>query len=134
MGISPDLADYLVKNIQEISFIRQGSKEKVLQLSISRADALKNEKVSNFLTEMHSWFTMNASGYVSASLETDKYSNIFPYQFYGSVNFDGADPTNQFYVFQFTYTPKIINTTVKVERKTLWKKIRSMISGINQRT
>jgi len=43
MGISPDLADYLVKNIQEISFIRQGSKEKVLQLSISRADALKNE-------------------------------------------------------------------------------------------
>lgn len=134
MGISSELADYLIKNIQEVSFIRGNSKQQVLQITISRADALNNERISNVLTEVHSWFAMNATGYTSAFIETDKYSNIFPYQFYGSVNFEGADPTKQFYVFQFTYTPKVFTHQVKIERKTLWTKIRRWISGINQRT
>lgn len=129
MGISPELADFLIKNAKEISFVKSNSIQYVLQLTVTKAEMLKNEKISNVIYELHSWFMLNANGQVAAFIETDKYSSIFPYQFYATIPFDGMSPESQHYVFQFTYTPKVSVTKV-TERKTIWNTLKKYVQNL----
>jgi len=131
MGISPEVADFLIKNAKEVSFMMGNSRQTVLQVTVTKADILKNEKTSNIISELHSWFILNSTGQVVAFIETDKHSNIFPHQFYATIPFDGMAPETQHYVFQFTYIPKVSITKV-TERKTLWNTLKKFVQ--NRRT
>lgn len=122
MNISEDLTSFLSKNLGEVNVGVKERKQTILEVSISKADILTSQKMANILGEIHGWFMFNNTSGTAAYVEMEKYSNVFPYQFYATIPFEGIDPKLQVYVFQFTFSPKITFEPMgKVkERKSLW--------------
>lgn len=120
-NISSELTSFLLKNLNEITVGKEDRKQKILQVAITKEDVLTSQTMANVLNEIHGWFMFNNTSGTSAYIEMDRYSNVFPYQFYATIPFEGIDPKSQVYVFQFTYSPKVggFQPAVK-ERKSLW--------------
>jgi hypothetical protein len=129
MIISNEVTSFLVKNMNEVSVRRSQINEKILQVSVSRSDVLKNQMTANIVTEIHNWFMFNATTSNVAYIEMEKYSDVFPYQWYATVPFEGVDPSTQFYVFQFTFSPKLeISAVYSKPRKSVWSFIKSKLN------
>ncbi len=126
INISEDLQLFIVDNCKEISIIKNENKYKLLQVTITKSDIMKNEILSNIVAEMSSWFMFNVTSGNLAYLDLEEYAEVVPYQFYATVPFEGIDPCSQVYVFQFTFQPKI-QIKKKVERKSLVSKIKKYI-------
>jgi len=126
INISEDLQMFIVNNCNEVSVIKNNNKYKLLQVTITKSDIMKDENLSNLLTEMSSWIMFNVTSGNLAYLDLEKYSEVVPYQFYATVPFEGTDPKSQVYVFQFTFEPKI-QVKKKVERKSLVSKLKKYI-------
>lgn len=116
---------FIVNNCKEVSIIKNENKYKLLQVTITKSDIMKNELLANMVTEMSSWFMFNVTSGSLAYLDLEKYAEVVPYQFYATVPFEGIDPCSQVYVFQFTFQPKI--QIKKVERKSLLSKLKKYI-------
>ena len=125
INISEDLQMFIVNNCKEVSIIKNENKYKLLQVTITKSDIMKNELLANMVTEMSSWFMFNVTSGSLAYLDLEKYAEVVPYQFYATVPFEGIDPCSQVYVFQFTFQPKI--QIKKVERKSLLSKLKKYI-------
>ncbi len=125
INISEDLQMFIVNNCNEVSIIKNENKYKLLQVTITKSDIMKNELLANMVTEMSSWFMFNVTSGSLAYLDLEKYAEVVPYQFYATVPFEGIDPCSQVYVFQFTFQPKI--QIKKVERKSLLSKLKKYI-------
>lgn len=130
INISDDLQNFIVSNCKEISIIKDHGKYKLLQVTITKSDMMKNETLANILTEMTSWFMFNVTSGNLAYLDLERYSEVVPYQFYATVPFEGTDPCSQVYVFQFTFQPKIQVKTK--ERKSLWNKIKKSVEKFRE--
>ena len=131
MNISEDLTSFLAKNLNEVNLGVQERKRTILQVSISKDDVLKNQKLANILGEMHGWFMFNITSGSAAYVEMEKYSEVFPYQFYATVPFEGTDPKSHVYVFQFTFSPKI--TFEPLEKTKKRKSIWSFLKGLKRK-
>ncbi len=122
ISISDDLQMFIVNNCKEVSIIKNENKYKLLQVTITKSDIIKNETLANIITEMSSWFMFNITSGSLAYLDLEEYSDVLPYQFYITVPFEGIDPSSQVYVFQFTFQPKV-QIKKNVKKNSLLSKI-----------
>jgi len=128
-NISNDLTSFLAKNLNEVTVGKKDRKQKILQVAITKEDVLTNQTMANVLSEIHSWFMFNNTSETTTYIEMNKYSNVFPYQFYATIPFEGIDPKSQVYVFQFTFSPKLTFESIKKERKSVW----SFLKGLKRK-